>query len=77
MTINDQLTDEILVSVIASDFENEVDFGQPLPFNATRPVEDQTVLNPNPVSEEPAEPAPSSNSFDEDTILPNFLKFDD
>ena len=77
VTINDQLTDEILVSVIASDFENEVDFGQPLPFNAPRPSEEPSILNNPAPSVEPA-PAPAQpREFEGDSILPSFLKLYD
>ena len=33
ISINDQLTDEILVSVIASDFEHKIDFSTPTTYN--------------------------------------------
>ena len=77
VTINDQLTDEILVSVIASDFENEVDFGQPMAFTAPRPSEEPTVFNSTNQNETPTEPVKPTNDFDDDDILPNFLKLDD
>ena len=79
VTINDQLTDEILVSVIASDFENEVDFGQPLQFNQNRPNEDNSILN-TPAEEKevtPVEKIKQENEFNDDDILPNFLKSED
>ena len=77
VTINDQLSDEILVSIIASDFENEVDFGQPISYTQPKPVEDATIFNSQPVPpEEPVE-TPRGNDFTDDDILPNFLKNDD
>lgn len=78
VTINDQLTDEILVSVIASDFENEVDFGQPMAFNPNRPVEEPSILNNPQANNEENKPAPKAEEeFEGDSILPNFLKLDD
>ena len=71
ITINDQLTDEILVSVIASDFENDVDFtaqtmSAPIKTNET---EDRQV-------EELSENAKREQEryLEEDSIIPNFLK---
>ncbi len=77
VTINDQLTDEILVSVIASDFENEVDFGQPISFNSPRPaIEESPILtNPQPHPEE-VEEENAHDDFSDDSILPNFLRND-
>lgn len=54
IAINDQLTDEILVSVIASDFENEIDFSAVSSY--TPPVK-ETVT--------PATPSVSHNLFGE------------
>ncbi len=70
ITINDQLTDEILVSVIASDFENDVDFTS------------QTIAVPiitdteNQKAEELSENAKREQEryLEEDSIIPNFLK---
>ena len=78
VTINDQLTDEILVSVIASDFEGDVDFNTPI--SLTRPQaqagQDITVLSTDDI-----EPAPvvkeEPSQFEGDSILPSFLKNDD
>ena len=74
VAINDQLTDEILVSVIASDFEEETDFSQPSILNApAREHEDffksTQVEEKAPVSEENKE-----ESISDDSILPSFLK---
>ena len=70
ITINDQLTDEILVSVIASDFENDVDFTQ------------QTMVAPKPSEEEDEKVEELSDNvrreqeryLEENSIIPNFLK---
>ena len=70
ITINDQLTDEILVSVIASDFENDVDFtaqtfATPI---STEPEEEKvTELSENAKREQ-------ERYLEEDSIIPNFLK---
>ena len=72
VTINEQLSDEILVSVIASDFENEIDFSQPTTFTQTKVGEDQTLFQAEqqPAQEVKQEP----NVFEGDSILPDFLK---
>ncbi len=71
ITINDQLTDEILVSVIASDFENDVDFtAQTVATNIhTNDSEDSKVeeLEENAKREQ-------ERYLEEDSIIPNFLK---
>lgn len=75
ITINDQLDDEILVSVIASDFEEEVDFSKPTGFSGRieRPItpheEEEEILE---VPEE--EDATSHQKLDNANFLPNFLK---
>ena len=74
VAINDQLSDEILVSVIASDFEEEVDFSQPSVFNLP-PRRDDVVGNDEeelfkPIEEEKK----TEESLSDDSILPNFLK---
>ena len=75
VAINDQLTDEILVSVIASDFEEEVDFSQPTLFDIPKrrkeelqPTPEETILEPQ--TEEKKE----EGNLSDDNILPNFLK---
>ncbi len=75
VAINDQLTDEILVSVIASDFEEEVDFSQPTLFDIPKrrkedlqPAPEETILEPQ--TEEKKE----EGNLSDDNILPNFLK---
>lgn len=77
IAINDQLNDEILVSVIASDFEEEVDFSKPTSFT---PIEREPI---RPVQEEIFKPEEENNA-QEDTsshqklenanFLPDFLK---
>ena len=70
ITVNDQLSDEIIVSVIASDFENDVDFTA------------QTVVNPIRIEKEDPEVEELNDSIkreqerylEEDSIIPNFLK---
>ena len=76
VAINDQLTDEILVSVIASDFEEEVDFSQPTLFDIPKrrkddikePTGDESILEP--IAEEKKE----EENLSDDNILPSFLK---
>ncbi len=74
ISINDQLTDEILVSVIAADFENDVDFSLESTKTYNPPVQDhdEEVLHHE---ESPEEADDSSDDeFSEENILPNFLK---
>ena len=74
ITINDQLNDEILVSVIASDFEEEIDFSKPSEY---KPIERE------PISETPKEEPLLENDEEENVahqklesanFLPDFLK---
>ncbi len=78
VAINDQLDDEILVSVIASDFEEEVDFSQPSVFSipTSRDREDLFKSPEAPVlTGEVEEKKPeSSDTISDDSILPSFLK---
>jgi len=70
LNINDRLTDEMLVSVIASDFINDIDFSEPTSVAPTRPteiVELEEKLSDTVVREQ-------ERNFDEDNIIPNFLK---
>lgn len=64
VSINDQLEDQILVSVIASDFSEEYDFTS-VPTPLIKPT------SPKPVQEEPKIEAEED---DTDSILPGFLK---
>ena len=74
VAINDQLDDVILVSVIASDFEDEVDFSQPSQF-ITPTSRDRNDLfgTPDSVVEHKPEQSPESDALTEDDILPGFL----
>ena len=80
VTINDQLNDEILVSVIASDFEDEVDFSQPTIITVPgrdREREEPTIFGGEPkATETPAAEVPEE-SDDDDNILPGFLRKDE
>ena len=70
ITINDQLTDEIMVSVIASDFENDVDFTAQTAMTPIRPVESTEKIEE---LEDTAE-REKERYLEEDSIIPNFLK---
>ncbi len=77
VTINDQLSDEILVSVIASDFETDVDFANPTLFETPKKVEADDNLFFEETHEEPlAEKVNLPNDedgLDDDDFLPDFL----
>ena len=76
VAINDQLDDEILVSVIASDFEEEVDFSKPSVFKVpTREQEEvfKTPEVPN-FGEQSQEAKKEETSITDDSILPSFLR---
>ena len=83
IAINDQLTDEILVSVIASDFENEIDFSAVdsyTPVRKEKPVKGagETHTELNLFGEETevstTSPVKESETPSSDDILPSFLK---
>ena len=70
ITINDQLTDEILVSVIASDFENDVDFtaqAAVAPSISEADEQKSEEIETNIKREQ-------ERYLEEDSIIPNFLK---
>lgn len=69
--INPNLTDEIFVSVIASDFEHEVDFEATAVTGFVKP--EDNVLN-NVTQNEVKEEKSEENTFTDDDILPSFLK---
>ncbi len=76
ITINNQLTDEICVSIIASDFDAEIDFSKP-----TDPASilgnGNTINNYDVAKENEAQPVnevEDSKKTDYDEILPNILK---
>lgn len=72
ISINDQLTDEILVSVIAADFENEVEFSANTSTSFVPQFNDTLEPSLSPIDEEVKEE--NEDSISETNILPNFLK---
>ena len=74
VAINDQLNDEILVSVIASDFEEDFDFSKTSSYSAPARPSESTVLNN--LEKEESEEAKEQPGEDMDTnsILPDFLQ---
>lgn len=72
VSINDQLSDEILISVIASDFEGDFDFAK---VSNVQPSRDDPILQ---VEDKPLEPkAPvkeSDTEITEDDILAGWMK---
>lgn len=73
VAINDQLNDEILVSVIASDFEEDFDFTKTSSYVApTRPIESPVLTNLEKQEEQPEEK--SEEDMDNNSILPDFLQ---
>lgn len=71
VSINEELTDQILVSVIASDFTEEFDFTHVPTYD--RPV--QTSQQTQQAEESKASEDSQDNAHDEkDSFLPNFLK---
>ena len=71
IAINDQLNDEILVSVIASNFDKEVDFSKPIPYV---PPRNENVFSADGNSATTNENTQNEDSSDDDDILPSFLK---
>lgn len=73
ISINDQLNDEILVSVIAAQFETDFDFAAPDMIVRAEDIksEDEDVLNPE---EETVKVERKGEELDEHSILPSFLK---
>jgi len=80
VTINDQLSDEILVSIIASDFEQKVDFSQQTKFEQaplnldSEEVKEESDSVLVPQEEKPVEEKKENIEISDDDILPNFLK---
>lgn len=71
VSINDELTDQILVSVIASDFTEEFDFTHVPTYE--RPI--QTAEQNKDLDEEKIDEEKEESAHDEkDSFLPNFLK---
>ena len=75
VAINDQLNDEILVSVIASDFEEEIDFSKPSNYQApSRPAENPVLAPLNEEKEDNNEQSANKDeNLDVTSILPDFL----
>ena len=73
VALNDQLNDEILVSVIASDFEEEVDFSQPVAFDTPK-RENRDEIFGVPDEAVAQEEKPAEKEITDDSILPGFLK---
>lgn len=78
VTINSQLSDEILVSVIASDFDTEIDFSNPSVFDTPAPRREETLVAPDEHDEaqtniETHQQASQANDDFGDDILPNWL----
>jgi cell division protein FtsZ len=76
VAINDQLSDEILVSVIASDFEEEVDFSQPSLLSSTivSPRENADIFKAQDAPASTPNEEPKEEEITDDSILPSFLK---
>ena len=76
--INDQLSDEILVSVIASDFEEEFDFSKPSTFTPLerekRPAPREEPQEENLLGLEEQEESASHQKLESANFLPDFLK---
>ena len=78
ISINDQLTDEILVSVIASDFENDIDLSEVPVYNPPIREKEGSEETSTSTSEGTTSAEETTEEKDEDLlqddILPNFLK---
>jgi cell division protein FtsZ len=80
VAINNQLTDQILVSVIASDFTEEFDFtsvpnySQQIRLQRTDGEKTNGVNGDKPKKEAKGEEAEAGEVASEDSILPSFLK---
>ena len=70
VSINEQLSDQILVSVIASDFTEEFDFTHVPTYDRPVQATEQTKQSSLETSEKPAE----DETEEKDSFLPNFLK---
>ncbi len=74
LTINDQLNDEMLVSVIATDFEEEVDFSNSQMYNP-RPTESNKETKEFDKQKENVDVANEDKKEDDGaSILPSFLR---
>lgn len=72
VAINEELTDQILVSVIASDFTEEFDFTHVPTYE--HPAQGEDALQEAELSEESGEEQQSEESDEKESFLPNFLK---
>ena len=74
VSINDELTDQILVSVIASDFTEDFDFTHVPTYDNIAPIRPATNVEQE--TSESKEPFQGVNEEEEqqDSFLPNFLK---
>ena len=70
VTINDQLNDEILVSVIASDFDTDIDFSETQTYVAPQPAS-ESILEVKEEEEKKVEKDDDDMSLT--NFLPNFL----
>ena len=73
VAINDQLNDEILVSVIASDFEEDFDFSKTSSYQAPARPQENTVFSTLTKEEEEPKENPEED-MDTNSILPDFLQ---
>ena len=74
VSINDELTDQILVSVIASDFTEEFDFTHVPTYEAPAPKPVAPTLDAEVDESKPAFEGEESEEDTRDSFLPNFLK---
>lgn len=73
VSINDQLTDQILVSVIASDFTEDFDFTQ-VPTYEAKPQQPSSEENPSQEAKPEESDLGEEEEDDSKSFLPNFLK---
>jgi cell division protein FtsZ len=71
IAINDQLSDEIIVSIIAAQFETDFDFAAP---NVVTRADDEAHSVLTPIKEEVVKESVEDEEIDDKSILPNFLK---
>lgn len=75
ISINDQLSDEILASVIASDFENDYDFSDPALNQNNNATFNQVEIAPSATSETQEQSSQDEeDDSDSDSIIPSFLQ---
>ncbi len=78
IAINDQLNDEILASVIATDFEEEIDFSSSTTFNPRPTDSNKNILDMEQTNIKIEEEKKEQQNSNEDdlSILPSFLRGD-